>query len=190
MLTWHPKGQGPSQLVGSEYTAVLGTAVGFTGTGVLATVGLGISVPGTATFRATIVRVSLQPTGTGAGANSGLWGIAKVVGTATVGNLSAMSGIVTSPGIKGTAAPGCNVFGTATVLNGTAASGVNGLSWVTLCGPISGTNAGGGGAPPPVDLHGEVSLLPGEAAIICSLTPELALGQITWVETPITSSGI
>lgn len=190
MLFWNPNGQGPAQIAGQIYTAVLGTAVPITGTGVLSTTGLGISVPGTATFRATILRASLQPTGTGAGANSGLWGFGKVVGTATVGTLSGMSGIVTSPGIKGTAAPGCNVFGTATVLNGTAANGVNGLSWVSLCGSISGTNNGGGGAPPPVDFHGETSAQPGEALILCSLTAELALASITWVETPITSSGI
>lgn len=190
MLFWNPNGQGPAQLAGSVFTAVLGTAVAFTGTGVISTTGLGISVPGTATFRATVLRVSFQPSGTGAGANSGMWGLGKVFGTATAATFSGMSGIVTSPGIKGTGVPGCNVFGTCTLLNGTAASGANGLSWVTLCGSISGTNAGGGGAPPPVDLHGEIQILPGEAAIFCSLTAELALAQLTWVETPITSSGV
>lgn len=190
MLTWNANGGGPAPLAGSVYTAVTGTAVAFTGTGVLSTTGLGISVPGTATFKATLLRASLQPTGTGAGANSGVWGIGVVCGTATIGATSGFAGIVRSPGIKGTAAPGCTVFGTASVLNGTAADGLNGISWTRLCGAISGTNAGGGGAPPPVDFHGEISIMPGEAIVVCSPTAETALADLTWVETPFTTPGL
>jgi hypothetical protein len=195
---------GPYSLAGQVFSAQLGTAQGFSVGLAIAYAGLGISNPVNSGAKVTILRANLAPIGTGA-ASCSPWGIAKLMGpiggTTTMGTLSAFSGAVVCAGQPGTAATGastlavatlstvpgnpgrqgtsvCTLFGTATVLNGTAGPSVLGLNYVEVLGVI-GTSAGGNGV---ADTVGNVVLYPGETAVIVSAVLCTALAGVTWVE--------
>lgn len=191
-LTW--AFTGPTSPPGKIYTAALGTALAFTAGLAVANSGcLGIANPatvaGTAPVKLIPVAVTFCPTGTNL-ANTPAWGLAKLIGaplgtlTATFG-LGAFSGMITSPGVVGTASGVAVVFGSATILNGTAGGSyaINALNWVEFLGCAGlGTATAQGPAPSRVDLGGEVNVMPGEILLLQPQNAQVALASISWVE--------
>ena len=185
---------GPYALQGQVFTAALGTAIAFSAGLALAYTGLGILNPVGSGAKVTILRASCGPTAVPTGIVP--WGIAKLgPGTATLGTLSAFSGVITCAGGPGTAATGatslsaatrgtnqgtsvCTVFGTATVLNGTAGpTAANGLNWVE----VLGANGTAGIGPVQSDSLA-ATLYPGESAVIVCQAAVTALAGLVWLE--------
>lgn len=197
MLVWNFPGAGPQQLPGQLFVAAQNTAVSYSaGTGMPVNyVGLCLynppTVAGQPSVRIVPVRVTFAPTGAGAAGTGVPWGVIKSNGTCTPG-LSAFNGFVSAAGYPGvgTWAAGFlpkavgQLGGTATWLNGTAATyGTNAVNYVEFLGMLpQGTATNYAGATIIADLHGEVSLAPGEACAICPWTGVTGVGSIAWVE--------
>lgn len=185
------------QNAGQVYTAV-GTAVAFSAGLAVAYAGLGLQNPSTSKVKITPLKIGFAPTGTGGTSNAGCpYGFAKLIaGTAALGTLSAFTvggGVVTGPGLVGTATGAAVVFGTATVLNGTAGPSANGLCIVTVIGVTAGAGTGAGtqaftpaaGSVTSGELHGEVTLMPGESGVIFVNQAIAGIPSITWLEQPL-----
>jgi hypothetical protein len=198
MLVWNFPGAGPQQLPGQLFVAAQNTAAAYTaGTGMPVNyTGMVLynppTVAGQPSVRLVPIRVSFVPEGTSTSGSLVSWGIIKSNGTCTPG-LSAFNGYVSAAGYPGvgTWAAGFipkavgQVGGTATWLNGTAATyGPNAVNYVEHLGVAAfGTGITAQSAPPTIiDLHGEISLAPGEAMAISPWVACVAVGSIAWVE--------
>jgi hypothetical protein len=187
---------GPYALQGQVFSAFLGTAIAFSAGLAVAYAGLGIANPVGSGAKVTILRAAFAPTATGP-ATMSPWGLAKLLGpingTTSMGTLSAFSGIVVCAGAAGTAqvqgtslgkigtgqgTSVCQLFGTATVLNGTAGPSVLGLNWTEVMG-CHGTNLIG---PVEADATGATVLYPGETAVIVSAVAVTSLAGLEWLE--------
>jgi hypothetical protein len=166
----------PSAPPGPVYTALLQTAIAFTGgLGVAQSSAFVIYNPPVGASNPKGVRiVPLIAHGAFVGTATGPlypgWGIVKLLaGTASFGLAAQSNTVITQAGQAGTAT-GVAVFaGSATILNGTAggAGANNTLSFVTLCGILPlGTVTQAGMVPGRTYLDGEVSIMPGEIALV------------------------
>jgi hypothetical protein len=168
---------GPAPLRGNVFTAV-GTSVALTGgLGVAQSAALILSNPKTSGVKLTPIRISLG----GTGVTGIAWGVAKtLLGTASLAPAGAGAGGVTIvPAGLGTGSSIGQVWGTGTLVNGTAGPASNN-AWVIadLVGALA-TNA-------PIvsaDLNGLVQLLPGESAMLFVAAGITAAPQISWAET-------
>jgi hypothetical protein len=147
------------------------------------------TAPGATPVRLIPVSVSAAFTGTATG-NTPAWGFAKLIGaplgtlTATFG-LGAFSGMITSPGVAGTASGVAVVAGSATILNGTAGGSyaINALNYVCVLGAASlGTSTSLASATTRVETDAETNVMPGEILVLFSHNSITALASISWIE--------
>jgi len=177
MLVWTP--QGFSALPGPVYTAV-GSAVTLTGG-----LGLGqsaafiISNPAGSNVRVVPIKIAAANTGV----PSTILGFAKtLLGTASlVGAGANAGGVIALAGGGGTATGKAQIFGTATLLNGTAGPCQNGWCIVEVAG-AQGTNLG----MQTYDMSGAVSINPGENGMVYSSAASAGcVPMIMWMEIPL-----
>lgn len=176
----------PSPLVnqpGAQVYSFVGTAITFSAGLAVSYAGLGIQNPATSKTKITVLKMGVAPTSAPAGVFP--VGFGKLVaGTASMGTLAAMAGVITAPGVVGTATGVGSIFGTATVLNGTAAAGLNALNYTAMAGGIIGTGTGGTWIPA-ADLSGEATVMPGESGVLLSNAAITGIPYLVWVESPI-----
>jgi hypothetical protein len=185
----------PSAPPGPVYTALQQTAISFTG---------GLAVAQSAAF--VLYNPPVGPSnpkgvrivpliahgvfvGTATTPTVPMWGIVKLLaGTASFGLAAQSNTVITQAGLSGTAT-GVAVFaGSATILNGTAggAGANNTLSFVTMCGALPfgaplGT-AVTGQIQTRMYLDGEVSIMPGEIALVQPGVACVGVVGLTYVE--------
>ena len=163
--------------VGTSVTSSVGLAIAYAGCGLLNPSGSKVKV--------TLLKAGFAHVGGVAGASIPT-GFAKLVtGTASLGTLSAQGafGVITAPGQVGLATGSAQVFGTCTVLNGTAGpASNNALNYVTMLGGFSGTGVWN---TPPNETHGEVTLMPGEGGMLVAQAAVTGFPYIVWAESPI-----
>ena len=173
-LTWHLDDASTPR--GPIFTAV-GTSVALTGgLGLGQSAALIISNPSTSTKTLIPLTVCLG----GTGVTGIAWGFAKaLLGTASLAPAGAGAGGVTIQAAgAGTAAPVAQVWGTATLINGTAGpAAIN--AWVVAyqVGALA-TNAPITAA----DLNGYVRLLPGESGMVYMAAAITGAPSISWTE--------
>lgn len=179
--------QVPSSLpttAGAQIYSFVGTAVAFSAGLAVAYTGCGIQNPASSKVKITVLKslaaVTIAPAGTS------VLGFGKLSpGTATLGTLSGVAGVITSPGISGTTTGVGLLFGTATVLNGTAGGQTNSLNYVSIQGVLLGTGASISQWITPAEQAGDVTLMPGESGMILSSIAHTGLPYLVWIETPI-----
>ena len=164
---------------GAVFTAI-GTSVTLTGTlGIALSPAFIISNPSTSTVKVIPLKVHVaSPVGL-----SAAMGFAKVLlGTASLAPAGAGCGGVTVVSVgKKVGTSVAQIWGTATLVNGTAGPAAVDAWVIADLGPTSGTNA----CQMPQEMDGNVVLLPGESGMIYTSAGVVGFPQITWVEQPL-----
>jgi len=168
---------GPTALKGPIFTCV-GTAVAMTGgLGVAQSAAFILSNPLTSKVKLIPLRYMAMPTGVGTAA---VIGCAKaLLGTASLAPAGAGGGGVTIVSVGlGTGSSVGQIWGSATMVNGTAGPAANN-AWVVVDQVAAiGTN----GSVTGVDGIGVTQLLPGESAMVYASAGQTLQPQITWIE--------
>lgn len=169
---------GASALRGAVYTCV-GTSVSLTGgLGVAQSAAFIISNPSTSTVIVTPIKVICATT-----LGGGIVGFAKaLLGTASLAPAGAGGGGVTIVSLgRGTGSPVAQIWGSATMLNGTAGPAAANAWVVSDLHGAQGTNASILAA----DAFGGCRLLPGESGMVFQSVSVAGIPAISWLETPI-----
>jgi hypothetical protein len=180
----------PSAPPGPVYTALLQTAIAFTGgLGVAQSTAFVIANPVNSGVRLVPLIAHGVFVGTATTPTVPIWGIAKLLaGTASAAVASASNVVTIRAGLPGTATGAAVIYGSATIINGTAggAGANNSLNFVTMCGGLPFAAPLGtavlGQSQTRMYLDGEVSIMPGEIALVQPGIALVGVVGLTWVE--------
>ena|SRR5271166_763828 len=175
-------GNGAGPISGAVYVTATQTAVGFS-VGVATNLsGLGIYNPVIAGTGGTAVKVVLLD------ANLAPSAVPAAVSVAMIAKWNTMQGTGTGfTGVKSANAPIFQHGLAGTSTNSTAVVFGTGSTMIipSFVKALYGLGTYSGVTPGPLQLQGEISLLPGEAAIIVGSTAATGFASLTWAEVPL-----